>query len=632
MSRKAPAAGAGGPHYGVLLEVDPAAAAAAPPPAAPSAFNLVSPLATPALPPVVVAAVRARRVAASRSGRSGATGKRKVGSGNPAAAERAAQRARLAAAVAAAAASGVLPSVPRAAEAAAPYRAVACAAAAAAPAAPRGPIAVAVELDGLYAARVLLQRQLVESRLVSTDVRVSSRAARPPEKFREGGLYDAGADAGAARPPPGLPGAAATRRETAARPEEWHPGFVSAYGVTHVAPARAAAYEPPAPLAPAHPHRWAAMPPRPCDVQTFPADALAGAVAYIRYLAAAAGRLPAHPAAAQAAFNAEQRAQRARLARAVRARDGRVLEVPPPEGSRRSGRSRYRPERSAAAAGALAAGAHAVGAYGGGGAAYAAAAPRAAGGGANPYGRTARDAPDYDPAELTEVRQGPEYQARLPPPRPRRAGPPPPAEARWLAGAVRAPPLPHVAPGYGRVLRGLPAASRAEVVRAASTLMAAAAGAWAPALGLGAMGAAAARALDAGQQAALGEGFDRFGRDFPAIADEYVPGVAPGALAAYYYDVWKLRAVPAAAAAYARREAGAAAADAADAEAAAARAAENARRAERERAANRRRQVREALAWVRAAARDPRAASWNKTAARERVARAAAAFRGAVGV
>ncbi len=75
-------------------------------------------------------------------------------------------------------------------------------------------------------------------------MRVSSRAARPPEKFREGGLYDAGANAGAARPPSGLPGAAATRREAAARPTEWHPGFASVFGVAHVAPGRAAAYEP----------------------------------------------------------------------------------------------------------------------------------------------------------------------------------------------------------------------------------------------------------------------------------------------------------------------------------------------------------------------------------------------------
>ena len=73
-------------------------------------------------------------------------------------------------------------------------------------------------------------------------------------------------------------------------------------------------------------------------------------------------------------------------------------------------------------------------------------------------------------------------------------------------------------------------------------------------LGLKHMGAHVKGMLADGQQTAYGEGMKKHGRNFPLIHKLYVPNISPGWLAAYYYDVWKTRSVPAAAEFYAENQ------------------------------------------------------------------------------
>ena len=71
----------------------------------------------------------------------------------------------------------------------------------------------------------------------------------------------------------------------------------------------------------------------------------------------------------------------------------------------------------------------------------------------------------------------------------------------------------------------------------------------AAALGLLSAGAAAcAGLLGGGEEAALEAGMREFGRAFHTIRAELLPGRTPFDLHNYYYNVWKLRATPAAAA------------------------------------------------------------------------------------
>lgn len=71
----------------------------------------------------------------------------------------------------------------------------------------------------------------------------------------------------------------------------------------------------------------------------------------------------------------------------------------------------------------------------------------------------------------------------------------------------------------------------------------------AAALGLLSCGADALRGLlSEGEEAALEAGMREFGRAFHTIRAELLPGRTPFDLHNYYYNVWKLRATPAAAA------------------------------------------------------------------------------------
>lgn len=213
------------------------------------------------------------------------------------------------------------------------------------------------------------------------------------------------------------------------------------------------------------------------------------------------------------------------------------------------------------------------------------------------------------------MRLGREYQCALPALRglPRTQ---PPAESRWLGGAVS---LPESAGAAARTASELQAlAEGPEEARAAwleASRAAAAARlppAAAPALGLEGMGAGYAARFGEEEEAALHSGLAAYGRDFHGISQDYVPALSPASLAGYYYNVLKLRATPRAVAWYEARAAEAAAAEAEAEAAEAERAAEAARRAERQEVSNRRRMLREVIAWVRASAKCPAETNMNK--------------------
>lgn len=393
----------------------------------------------------------------------------------------------------------------------------------------------------------------------------------------------------------------------------WHPGMTSAYGITYVDTVKSATAAPLPTLLTDQPERWAAMPPRPVDVQVFPEEPLAAGLQYLRYLAVSAGRLPQFPARLQQSFNLEQRLYRERLVRILLARDGRHLEKQRTQGTRRSTRARFAPDVFIPTV---------VGSGGGGevrtGRAEKIASPEA------DYARA-----DLDPASQTDTRLGEEFQCELPQPR-RRPAAPTAEENVWLDGVVLEPgsaPPPPPSGLRAQQLRDAPPDERVMAVTSASAALSTALGPdAAAALGMGTMGATMASSLDAAQQVALGEGMEECGRDFPSIVKQHVPGVPARQLAAYYYDVWKLRAVPAAVAWYQRR------AEEAEAEAAEAvqverqRVEDAARRAERAEASNRRRQVKEAVGWVRGAAKAPKEVNFNKPVVRERALRTAKAL------
>jgi hypothetical protein len=73
-------------------------------------------------------------------------------------------------------------------------------------------------------------------------------------------------------------------------------------------------------------------------------------------------------------------------------------------------------------------------------------------------------------------------------------------------------------------------------------------------LGLGTMGSITANKLTPQQQKMFGQGMTKHGRNFQKIRDEFLPDVSCCTMAEYYYDVWKLKAVPAAKKWYQQKE------------------------------------------------------------------------------
>ena len=222
---------------------------------------------------------------------------------------------------------------------------------------------------------------------------------------------------------------------------------------------------------------------------------------------------------------------------------------------------------------------------------------------------------ELSPEEATDTRLGGEYQCSLPALRalPRTL---PPAEARWLGGAVS---LPEAAGAAVRAASELQALAEGPEERRAAWLegsRAPAAARLSPAvvsaLGLEGMGAGYAARFGDEEEAALHSGLAAYGRDFHAISQDYAPTLTPASLAGYYYNVLKLRATPRAVAWHEARAAEAAAAEAEAEAAEAERAAEGARRAERQEVSNRRRMLREVIAWVKTSAKCPAEANMNK--------------------
>ena len=73
-------------------------------------------------------------------------------------------------------------------------------------------------------------------------------------------------------------------------------------------------------------------------------------------------------------------------------------------------------------------------------------------------------------------------------------------------------------------------------------------------LGLGTMGSITANKLTPHQQKMFGQGMTKHGRNFQKIREEFLPDVSCCTMAEYYYDVWKLKAVPAAKKWYQQKE------------------------------------------------------------------------------
>jgi pyruvate-formate lyase len=136
------------------------------------------------------------------------------------------------------------------------------------------------------------------------------------------------------------------------------------------------------------------------------------------------------------------------------------------------------------------------------------------------------------------------------------------------------------------------------------------------------MGGAVIDLLSEEEQEGMYRGMHTHGRDFYKIATEMVPGKTAGQLASYYYDVWKLRLVPTAVRWYADKAAKEAERLAEIEEEERRHEVEMARRAERAEATNKRRMTREAVQWVRSAAKTaPMDVNMNKTIVRERAVR-----------
>lgn len=407
---------------------------------------------------------------------------------------------------------------------------------------------------------------------------------------------------------------------------EWHPGMYSSYGITFIDPMAGKGAAPPPPVFEGAPARSRPMPLTAADLPKFSEDdPVKASLEYLRYLATTIGRLISFPPRLQQGFNLEQRLYRERLSRAMMARDGRSTEKSRPGGTRRSTRTRFAPDVFI---------------------------PTAAGGPdgrGSVYGRTGRpDRTDgeseggegseeegmiiqpYDPADLTDVRLGGSYQAELPSLRKR---PPTPAaeESKWVENLVlstgEAPPLSRGTRRMNKKPSYEDKSQAAAISRKVAELTAAVGPTAASDLGLGSMGTLMIKDLTSEQQDQLYEGMRVYGRDFHAISNEFVKGVPPHRMAQYYFDVWKLRAVPAALRWYDDRaqEEAIRAAEAAKLEKQ--RAEDAIRRAERQEASNRRRQVKEAFQWIRASARGPTEVNFNKPIVRERAGRTGSVLR-----
>jgi len=410
---------------------------------------------------------------------------------------------------------------------------------------------------------------------------------------------------------------------------EWHPGMHSINGITLVEPNGMGPVPPPPPplIQESTPPRYRPMRITASDLPEFDQeDGTRASIQFLRYIALCVGRIPTNlPGRLQYTFNSEQRIFRERLTRILLARDGRHADKVPAGGTRRSTRTRFAPDTFI---------------------------PTTAEGGRNSaFGYHRENEPGqfseygevgaggvmiqpFDPTELTDVRLGPMYQTELPQQR-RRPSVPEKSESRWTENLILEAGKNVVVEEKARVERpqrsvcegqnrhSFEDERHAEAIALQVSRLAATVGpVVSEAFGLGTMGTDTAKNLTEEQQDQLYEGFKQHGRDFFKISRDFVSGnVAPRILAAYYYDVWKLNGIPAAKRWFADKAAEEEQRIAELKQQEILRAEEAARRAKSMEASNRRRQVKEAFQWVRNAAKNPHAASYNKIIVRERANR-----------
>ena len=227
-----------------------------------------------------------------------------------------------------------------------------------------------------------------------------------------------------------------------------------------------------------------------------------------------------------------------------------------------------------------------------------------------------------DPAAATDVRWGPSFQAKIPPysknsrdeSREDRLG----GTLVLQSGSLTPPVRNFDLESYKKLSRD----EKQVKITEAGDQMINAAGALVDMLGLRTMGAREANTLTEDQQEAFGNGMKKHGRNFPMIQKEFLPNVSCCAMASYYYDVWKLQAVPAAKRFYQEREEARMEEEAARALEGVMLEKEAARRAENKDIANRRRLVKDSILWARLAAKCPNETNFNKNVVRERLQRA----------
>jgi hypothetical protein len=413
---------------------------------------------------------------------------------------------------------------------------------------------------------------------------------------------------------------------------EWHPGMHIINGITLVEPLIMNALAPPPPplVQESTPPRYRPMKVTASDLPEFDQeDITRGSIQFLRYIALCVGRITTSlPGRLQYTINHEQRVYRERLTRVLLARDGRHADKVRAGGTRRSTRTRFAPDvfipttdgRNSA-----------YGDYGD-----------------YEIGAGGVFIQPFDPVELTDVRLGPMYQTELPQQRPRPAMPAE-EESRWTENLILEASVRKVGVAKkNRVERPIksvlpkeeeneeseeivkkkkkPACDDAEhaaaIARQVSQLTTTVGPVVAEAFGLGTMGTDTSKNLTEEQQDQLYQGIKKYGRDFFKISRDVVSGnVRPRVLAAYYYDVWKLSGIPAAKRWFADKAAEEEQRIAEAKQQELLRAEEAARRAKSMEASNRRRQVKEAVQWVRGAGKNPHGASYNKFVVRERANR-----------
>jgi hypothetical protein len=318
----------------------------------------------------------------------------------------------------------------------------------------------------------------------------------------------------------------------------WHPGMVSICGITYINPTIAAAslsQNSPPPVTIGNPiDRVTLMkPPKDLAPEFNAEDPVAGSVQYLKYLALLAGRLPPFAARVQHDWNVRQKVHRDRLERIARVRGDF------PENPRQFLR---RSSRAKGSMGELSNHPHSP----------LEAAQRQELKLGTAYSKEEGDrkpcfnssvrikvAP-FDPADLTDVRLGVEFQAQ-PPPAARRPAFPRPEEARWVEGFII---HGERSQKYGQQAskdickesspERMSCEARQRLLEKKTTVLVNKLGQEAAtSLGVGKMGLRMVSRLKEEEQDAFGKGMKSNDRDFNQISKSFLPDFQPRILAEY---------------------------------------------------------------------------------------------------